>query len=129
MYYKNLYSRLTQIKNDSTFWTKNGERWKFRVSNNPWNNGSQWINPNISGAIFTMSSSLLILNSQYVEGAKYVLVLQSTPIIKQRGCDHWKCIEFEVQSFYFEKKSIMSTSSKNLNYFPTSINVVYKNWL
>jgi len=51
------------------------QRLKFRLSNNPWNNGSQLMNPDISGAIITLSSSLLILNSQCVEGAKYVRVL------------------------------------------------------
>jgi len=37
-----------------------------------WINGSQLKNPDISGAIFTLSSSKLILNFQRVEGAKYV---------------------------------------------------------
>ena len=38
-------------------------------------NGSQLMNPDISGAIFKLSLSILILNSQCVEGAKYVRVL------------------------------------------------------
>ena len=38
-------------------------------------NGSQIKNPDISGAIFTLSLSILILNSQCVEGARDVRVL------------------------------------------------------
>ena len=38
-------------------------------------NGSQLKNPDISGAIFTLSLSLLILNSQCVDGARGVRVL------------------------------------------------------
>ena len=41
-------------------------------------NGSQLENPDISGAIFTLTSS--ILNSQCVEGARDVRELQLTPI-------------------------------------------------
>ena len=39
------------------------------------------MNFDIPGAIFTLSLSLLILNSHCVEGAKYVRVLQLTPSI------------------------------------------------
>ena len=38
-------------------------------------NGSQLMNPDISSAIFTLSLSILIMNSQYEEGAKYIRVL------------------------------------------------------
>ena len=38
-------------------------------------NGGQLKNPDISGAIFTLSSSIRILNSQCVEGARDVRVL------------------------------------------------------
>ena len=38
-------------------------------------NGSQLKNPDISGAIFTLSLSILMLNSQCVERAKDVRVL------------------------------------------------------
>ena len=38
-------------------------------------NGSQLNNPDISGAIFTLSLSILILNSQCLEGARDVRVL------------------------------------------------------
>ena len=41
----------------------------------PENNGSQLKNPDISGAIFTSSLSILILNSKCVEGARDVRVL------------------------------------------------------
>ena len=34
-------------------------------------NGSQLMNPDLSGAIFTLSLSILVLISQYVEGARY----------------------------------------------------------
>ena len=37
-------------------------------------NGSQLKNSDISGAICTLSFSILILNSRFVEGAKYVRV-------------------------------------------------------
>ena len=43
-------------------------------------NGSQSKNPDISDAIFTLSLSILILNSQCVEGARDVRVLKLTPI-------------------------------------------------
>ena len=43
-----------------------------------WGNGSQLSNPDISGAIFTLSLSIPILNSQRVEGAR---VHKLTPII------------------------------------------------
>ena len=43
-------------------------------------NGSQLMNPDISSAIFTLSLSILILNSQCVEGARYVRVRWLTPI-------------------------------------------------
>ena len=39
------------------------------------NNGNQLMNSDIFGAIFTLSLSILILNSQYVEGARYERVL------------------------------------------------------
>jgi len=39
------------------------------------NNVIQLINPDISGAIFTLGLSIKILNSQCVEGAIYVRVL------------------------------------------------------
>ena len=39
------------------------------------NNGSQSKNPDIPGAIFTLTLSILILNSQCVEGARDVRVL------------------------------------------------------
>ena len=39
-------------------------------------NGSQLKNPDISGAIFALGSSKLILNSQCVEGARDVRVLE-----------------------------------------------------
>ena len=42
-------------------------------------NGSQLKNPDISGAILTLSLS--ILNSQCVDGARDVRVIQLTPII------------------------------------------------
>ena len=38
-------------------------------------NGSQLKNPEISGTIFTLNLSILILNSQCVEGARDVRVL------------------------------------------------------
>ena len=44
-------------------------------------NGSQLKNPYISGAIFTLNLSKLILNSKCVEGARDVRVLRKTPII------------------------------------------------
>ena len=44
------------------------------------NNGSQLKNLDISGVIFTLSLSILIQNSQFVEGAKYVRVHYLTPI-------------------------------------------------
>ena len=43
-------------------------------------NGSQLKNLDISGTIFTLSLSILILNSQFVDDAKYVRVLYLTPI-------------------------------------------------
>ena len=45
------------------------------------NNGSQLKNPDVSAAFFILSLNILILNSQYVEGAKYVRFLLLTPII------------------------------------------------
>ena len=54
---------------------------QFYTKNTFENNGSQWKNPDIPGAIFTLSLSTLILNSQCVEGTKYVRVLKLTPII------------------------------------------------
>ena len=42
--------------------------------------GSQFKNHGISGAILTLGSRILILNSRCVEGAKYVRVLQLAPI-------------------------------------------------
>ena len=39
------------------------------------------MNPDLSGAIFTLSLSILILNSQCVEGARNVRVPQLTPVI------------------------------------------------
>ena len=44
------------------------------------NNGSQLKKPDISGAMFTLSLSVLILNSQCVEGTKYARVLLLAPI-------------------------------------------------
>ena len=44
-------------------------------------NRSQLMNHDISGAILTLSVRILILNSQCVEGAKYVRVPLLTPII------------------------------------------------
>ena len=44
-------------------------------------NGSQLKNPDISGAIFTLSLSIRILNSQCVKGARDVKVFQLTPVI------------------------------------------------
>ena len=43
-------------------------------------NGSQLMNPDISGVIFTLSLSILILNSQCVEGARDVKVLKLTSV-------------------------------------------------
>ena len=43
-------------------------------------NGSELKNPDISGATTTLSLSILILNSQCVEGARDVGVLWLTPI-------------------------------------------------
>ena len=45
------------------------------TSNLSINNGSQLKNPDISGAIFTLSLSIRILNSQCVEGARDVRIL------------------------------------------------------
>ena len=42
---------------------------------------SQLKNPGNSGAIFTLNLSILILNSQCVEGARDVRVFQLTPIM------------------------------------------------
>ena len=59
------------------------KNWKF--GNRPWistqDNGSQLKNPDISCAIFKLSLSIQKLNSQCVEGAKYVRILPLTPII------------------------------------------------
>ena len=49
--------------------------WVIAGSFNRSSNGSQLKNPDTSSAIFTLSFSILILNSQCVEGAKYVRVL------------------------------------------------------
>ena len=46
------------------------------------NNESQLKNPDLSGAIFTLSLSILILNSQCVEGARDVRVIKVSPITK-----------------------------------------------
>ena len=43
-------------------------------------NGSQLKKPDISGAIFTLSLSIRILNSQCVEGARDVRVILLTPV-------------------------------------------------
>ena len=51
-------------------------------------NGSQFNYLDISGAILTLSLSILILNSQCVEGARDVRVLQLTPIILAKL--YWK---------------------------------------
>ena len=48
---------------------------KISLTPNETYNGSQLKNPDISGAIFTPSLSILILSSQCVEGAKYVRLL------------------------------------------------------
>ena len=44
-------------------------------------NGSVLKNPEISGAIFTLNLSILILNSQCVKGARDFRVLEYTPVI------------------------------------------------
>ena len=49
-------------------------RVKFRIFTNSPYNGSQLKNLDISGAIFTLSLSLLILNFQCVEGVRDVIV-------------------------------------------------------
>ena len=63
-------------------------------------------NPDISGAIFTLSLSIRILNSQCVEGARYVRVHQLTPIISYTGLlntivhrpeSNWKTVQRIVQ--------------------------------
>ena len=43
-------------------------------------NGCQLKNPDISGAIFTLSLSIRILNSQCIEGARDVRILKLTPV-------------------------------------------------
>ena len=53
---------------------------------NLWYSGSQLKNPDISGAIFTWSLSILILNSKFIEGARDVRVLQLTPITSMKIC-------------------------------------------
>ena len=52
-------------------WTGDIERLR-----NASNNRSQLKNPEISGAILTLSLSILILNSQCVEGAKYMMYVR-----------------------------------------------------
>ena len=54
-------------------------------------NGSQLKNPDISGAIFILSLSILIQHSECVEGAKYVRVISLTPIIfvSPEGTEHF----------------------------------------
>jgi len=54
-------------------------RYAFKIQSR--SNGSQLKNPDISGAILTLSLSILILNCQCVEGARDVRVLQLTPIM------------------------------------------------
>ena len=46
-------------------------------------NGSQLKNPDISGAIFTSSLSIRILNSQCEDGARDVRVLLLTPVTNE----------------------------------------------
>ena len=56
-------------------------------------NGSQLKNPDISGAIFTLSLRKVKLNSQFVEGARDVRVIQLTRIIVKEGfVNFWKFI-------------------------------------
>ena len=43
------------------------------------------MNPDLSGAIFTLSLSILVLNYQCVEGARYVRVHKLTPITLTRN--------------------------------------------
>ena len=50
-------------------------------------NGSQLKNRDISGAIFTLSLSILILNFHCVEGARDVRLIKLTPIICVRIAD------------------------------------------
>ena len=55
-----------------------GEKWPKPLPTSY--NGSQLKNPDISGALFTLSLSILILNSQCVEGARDVKVLKLTSV-------------------------------------------------
>ena len=56
-------------------------------------NESQLKNPDISGAIFTLSLSILILNSQCVEGARDVKVLKLTPVTHHNTHNNLFCLD------------------------------------
>ena len=63
-----------EYKNEFQFrWFENKNRQKGMSDCTP--NGSQLKNPDISGAIFTLSLSIRVLNSQCVEGARDARVL------------------------------------------------------
>ena len=90
------------------------------------NNGSQLKNPDTSGAILTLSLSILILNSQSVEGAKYVRVLSLTPSnMSEKNKDDIFGALFtldlnvkrvpDVSSIYYQALTISSNSESELD--------------
>ena len=95
--------------------------WRTLVTTGADDNGSQLKNLDISGTIFTLSLSILILNSQCVEGARDVRVLLLAPIslVTSENCHQ----NHDVTNIISARFQIMT-----LSYSPKIELILKSNW-